>query len=82
MSEWAPDTPRSRLRVATFAGGTVVVSPGDFIFGTTDGVVVIPKAATIAVLIECERWAGDEDAARAGLGRGEDLVRVIQRHRR
>src|SRR5512138_1001551 len=43
---------------------TVVVNPGDFIFGDLDGALVIPQALTVPVLLEAERIAGIEDAAR------------------
>jgi regulator of RNase E activity RraA len=61
---------------------TVVVNPGDFIFGDIDGALVIPKALTLKVLIEAERIAGIEDAARADFKRGDDPVEVFKRHRR
>jgi len=39
------------------------VSPEDFIFGDIDGVLVVPKVVTLAVLLECERLIGIEDVA-------------------
>lgn len=61
---------------------TVVVKPGDFIFGDIDGALVIPKDITIQVLVEAERIAGIEDAARADFKRGDDPVEVFKRHKR
>lgn len=61
---------------------TVVVNPGDFIFGDIDGVIVVPKALTLPVLQEAERIAGIEDAARLDFKKGEDPVEVFNRHRR
>jgi regulator of RNase E activity RraA len=61
---------------------TVVVNPGDFIFGDIDGALVIPKDLIVPVLLEAERIAGIEDAARADFKRGDDPVEVFQRHRR
>ncbi len=61
---------------------TVVVNPGDFIFGDIDGVIVVPKALTLSVLQEAERIAGIEDAARLDFKKGEDPVEVFKRHRR
>jgi 4-hydroxy-4-methyl-2-oxoglutarate aldolase len=61
---------------------TVVVHPGDFIFGDIDGVLVVPKDLTMPVLLECERVIGIENAARADFGRGDDPVEVFKRHRR
>ena len=61
---------------------TVVVHPGDFIFGDLDGVLVIPKDLTMQVLTEGERVARIEDEARIDFGRGEDPVAVFERHKR
>jgi regulator of RNase E activity RraA len=61
---------------------TVVVNPRDFIFGDLDGVIVIPKDLAVAVLLEAERIAGIENAARADFKRGEDPVEVFKRHKR
>jgi regulator of RNase E activity RraA len=61
---------------------TVVVSPGDFIFGDIDGALVVPKDLTLPVLLECERLIGIEDAARVDFGRGDDPVEVFKRHKR
>ncbi len=61
---------------------TVVVNPGDFIFGDIDGVMVIPKELTMPVLLEAERVSGVEDAARVDFKRGDDPVEVFKKHRR
>jgi 4-hydroxy-4-methyl-2-oxoglutarate aldolase len=61
---------------------TVVVNPGDFVFGDIDGVIIVPKDLTVAVLQEAERIAGIEDAARVDFKKGEDPVEVFKRHRR
>jgi regulator of RNase E activity RraA len=61
---------------------TVVVNPGDFIFGDSDGVIVIPKALTLKVLKEAERIKGIEDAARAEFKKGADPVKVFNKYRR
>lgn len=61
---------------------TVVVNPGDFVFGDIDGALIIPKDLVRKVLLECERIAGIEDAARGDFKRGEDPVEVFKRHKR
>ena len=61
---------------------TVVVKPGDFVFGDLDGVIVIPQDLTIPVLDECERVMGIEDVARLEFARGDDPVMVFERHKR
>ena len=61
---------------------TVVVNPGDFIFGEEDGVICIPKDLTIKVLEECERIKGLEDQARHDFARGDDPSEVFHRYQR
>lgn len=61
---------------------TVVVNPGDFIFGEEDGVLVIPKDLTLQVLEECERIKGLENKARQDFARGDDPVEVFKRYKR
>jgi regulator of RNase E activity RraA len=61
---------------------SIVVSPGDFIFGDIDGVMVVPKALTLTVLEECERIMAIENVARAEFARGDDPVAVFERHKR
>lgn len=61
---------------------TVVVNPGDFIFGDLDGVLVIPMDLSLRVLTDCERIVGIEDASRLEFARGDDPVEVFQRHKR
>lgn len=61
---------------------TVVVNPGDFIFGDLDGALIIPKDLTMKVLLEAERVAGIENLARDDFRSGKDPVEVFKRHRR
>lgn len=61
---------------------TVTVSPGDFIFGDYDGVLVVPEDLTLDVLLECERVMGLEDCAREEFARGDDPVAVFERYKR
>jgi 4-hydroxy-4-methyl-2-oxoglutarate aldolase len=61
---------------------TVVVNPGDFIFGDLDGIIVVPKHLTLPVLVEAERVMGIEDAARVDFKRGDDPVEVFNKHKR
>jgi 4-hydroxy-4-methyl-2-oxoglutarate aldolase len=61
---------------------TVQVNPGDFIFADYDGVLVIPKALTEQVLVECEKISGTENVARLEFARGDDPVEVFRRYER
>lgn len=61
---------------------TVVVNPGDFIFGDLDGVIVIPRHLTLEVLEECERIIAIEDTARVEFERGDNPSEVFERHKR
>ena len=70
------------IRVAGELTETVVVNPGDFIFGEEDGVLVVPKELTLEVLLECERIQGLENQAREDFARGDDPFEVFQRYKR
>jgi 4-hydroxy-4-methyl-2-oxoglutarate aldolase len=61
---------------------TVVVNPGDFMFGDIDGIMVIPKNLIKKVLEEAERIEGVEDSARADFKAGADPVEVFNKYRR
>jgi 4-hydroxy-4-methyl-2-oxoglutarate aldolase len=70
------------VRISGETVETVEVTPGDFIFGEEDGVIVIPKDLILPVLEECERIQGLEDQARVDFARGDDPVEVFQRYKR
>lgn len=70
------------IRIAGELTDTVLVNPGDFIFGEEDGVLVIPKDLTLKVLLECERIRGLENDARRDFARGDDPFEVFQRYKR
>lgn len=61
---------------------TVSVSPGDFIFGDLDGVVIIPRAVVVEVLVGAESLIAEEDLTRLEFESGADPVEVYQRHGR
>lgn len=53
---------------------TVVrVEPGDFIFGDLDGVLVIPKAIAVDVLLKAEAEVAAEDKGREEIRKGMDM---------
>lgn len=60
----------------------VTVSPGDFIMGDLDGVVVIPRDLVVEVLERTEELIRHEDQVREEFEAGEDPVAVYKRHGR
>ncbi|WP_163541976.1 RraA family protein [Occultella kanbiaonis] len=60
----------------------VPVSPGDFILGDLDGVVVIPKDLTVEVLERTEELVQREDEVRAEFLASPDPVAVYRKHGR
>jgi regulator of RNase E activity RraA len=59
---------------------TVPVSPGDFMVGDLDGVVVVPKDEVVSVLLETEELIEHENVVRAEFASGVDPVGTYQRH--
>jgi 4-hydroxy-4-methyl-2-oxoglutarate aldolase len=60
----------------------VPVSPGDFLMGDIDGVVVIPRGLVVEVLERTETLIAHEDRVREEFEAGEDPVAVYKRHGR
>jgi regulator of RNase E activity RraA len=54
--------------------GNTVVHPGDFVFGDTDGVVIVPKDMTMDVLQAAEGVFERENGMRAELSRGVSVT--------
>lgn len=63
------------LRGAT--SKTVSVSPGDFVLGDQDGVVIIPAAVVIPVLEKAEALTRQEESIRAELRNGLTLADAL-----
>jgi len=70
------------VRIAGELTETIIVNPGDFVFGEEDGALVIPKDLMVQVLLECERIKGLENQARSDFARGDDPLEVFQRYKR
>ena len=49
----------------------VPVSPGDFVFGDLDGVVIVPRELTVEVLVKAEALIDTEDNARLDFSTGD-----------
>ncbi len=60
--------------------GNVVVHPGDFVFGDTDGVVVVPQAITMDVLEAAEDVFRREGKMREELRRGVSVKEAFDKY--
>jgi regulator of RNase E activity RraA len=60
--------------------GETVVNPDDFVFGDCDGVVVVPRAAAVEVLLKTEEIVGRENDMRADLAKGITVSEVYRKH--
>jgi regulator of RNase E activity RraA len=60
--------------------GNTVIRPDDFIFGDVDGVVAIPKEATVDVLLKTEETVTRERGMRADLAKGMTVSEVYKKH--
>ncbi len=59
--------------------GGVRVSPGDYVFGDEDGVVIIPRELTLEVLEKAEGVKANEDEIRVAIGKGERLADLYKK---
>jgi regulator of RNase E activity RraA len=62
--------------------GGVPVQPGDFILGDADGVVVIPQALAIDVLLEAEQVVADENEVRQRVRNKESVAELYMQFKR
>jgi 4-hydroxy-4-methyl-2-oxoglutarate aldolase len=62
--------------------GGVAVSPGDFIVGDADGVVIIPAELAVEVLLESEECVRTEAEIRQRVLRGESLAQLYMQYER
>ncbi len=60
--------------------GTVTVSPGDWVVGDDDGVVVVPAAVAEDVLAEAERKTATESAIRRAVREGATPLEAYERY--
>jgi 4-hydroxy-4-methyl-2-oxoglutarate aldolase len=60
--------------------GNTIVHPGDFVFGDTDGVVVIPKDMTMEVLEAAEEIYRRESGMREELRRGVSVTEAYKKY--
>ena len=62
--------------------GPLRVEPGDYVFGDNDGVVIVPRAMTLAVLERAEEWYESEGRSREAMANGEDPSEVYETYGR
>ncbi len=60
--------------------GEVAIAPGDIIVGDVDGVVVVPRAAALAVLSTAMGKITGERRMRADLEAGMSLAEAFRKH--
>ncbi len=60
--------------------GDTLINPDDFVFGDADGVVIIPKALTVEVLLRTEQIVARENGMRADLAKGMTVSDVYKKH--
>lgn len=62
--------------------GQTTVSPGDFVFGDVDGVVVVPRGMILEVLEEAEASVLREKGMREDLRRGASASQIFKKYGR
>ncbi len=62
--------------------GGVPVNPGDFVFGDSDGIVIVPKELTVEVLIEAEEIVDIENKIREEVRQGQSLGDLYKKYGR
>jgi len=62
--------------------GGVSVSPGDFIVGDCDGVVVVPAGLAVEVLLKAEQAVATEDEIRQRIQQGQSLAQLYMKYER
>jgi regulator of RNase E activity RraA len=59
--------------------GDVLVSPGDVVVGDLDGVVAVPRALAVPVLLECEALLDSENQVRDAVRKGMTPLRAYEK---
>lgn len=80
MSRWKVNGWQVPVSVRGATSQWVNVSPGDFVLGDEDGVIVIPNGVLDAVLAEAERLTANERAIRVELQAGLSLQEALAKY--
>ncbi|EOX6790419.1 RraA family protein [Pseudomonas aeruginosa] len=80
IGRWKVTATQAPVYLRGADGHRVVVAPGDFILGDEDGVIVIPRAQVLDVLVEAERLTEKELAIRRELGAGLSLEGALRKY--
>jgi 4-hydroxy-4-methyl-2-oxoglutarate aldolase len=70
------------ISIPAQVGSTITVTPGDFVLGDADGVVIIPAAMLTDVIEAGEEVIRVENRIRAELVKGVDREEIYRRHPR
>ncbi len=60
--------------------GDALIRPNDFVFGDTDGVVVVPREIAVDILLQAESTRGRESEMLKALVRGQDVNEVSNKY--
>jgi len=75
VSYWLPDAFEVPVTI-----GDVVIQPGDYLFGDTDGMVRLPRAQAEAIVQQAETAMGQENLVRTAILQGVDPQEAYLRH--
>lgn len=59
--------------------GDVLIRPGDIVLGDIDGVIVVPRARAVEVLLRAEQLRGDEEKIFSWVAAGDTIHQITER---
>ena len=75
VERWVPDRYGEPVTI-----GRVTISTGDYLLGDRDGVVIIPRALAVEVVVKTEEVVATESDMRRALVRGMDPVEAYNKY--
>ncbi len=79
---WRPRMVEEPIFMSGATHNYVRVNPGDWLFGDSDGVIVMPKEALLDILHESEKIAHAESIVREALKKGAPFAETMYAHNR